>query len=125
MLPRLFTLPVLALASSSLITQTATSPAVASPAASATSAPTFTVADVHPAPWVNFPFANGGSLHGDRYTLRQATMVDLISNAYGIDASRVSGGPSWLELDRFEVVAQAAPGTPPATLKLMLRSLLA
>jgi uncharacterized protein (TIGR03435 family) len=51
-------------------------------------------------------------------------MVDLIANAYGLDASNVQGGPSWLETDRFDVIAKAAPTTSPATLKLMLRFLL-
>jgi uncharacterized protein (TIGR03435 family) len=93
-------------------------------AQAATPSPAFTIADVHPSPWVNFPYMNGGTLHGDRYTLRQATMVDLIANAYSVDFKTIQGGPSWLEFDRFDVVAQAPGGTPAATLKLMLRSLL-
>jgi uncharacterized protein (TIGR03435 family) len=52
-------------------------------------------------------------------------MLDLIATAYGLDASNVQGGPSWLETDRFDVIAKAPPTTSPATLKLMLRSLLA
>jgi uncharacterized protein (TIGR03435 family) len=70
-------------------------------------------------------FMDGGYLRGDRYVLRQATMVDLISTAYGLDASNVQGGPIWLETDRFDVIGKASPTTSPATLKLMLRSLLA
>lgn len=88
-------------------------------------APAFILADVHPSPWINYPYMNGGALRRDRYTLRQATMVDLISNAYSLDPTMVQGGPSWLELDRFDIVAEAARGTSAATLRLMLRSLLA
>jgi uncharacterized protein (TIGR03435 family) len=51
-------------------------------------------------------------------------MLDLISTAYGLDASNVQGGPIWLETDRFDVIAKAPPSTPPATIKLMLRALL-
>ena len=91
---------------------------------SGTPAPRFTVADVHPSPWINYRYMNGGDLRGDRYTLRQATMIDLISNAYSLDPSIIQGGPSWLELDRFDIVASAPRGTPAATLRLMLRSLL-
>jgi uncharacterized protein (TIGR03435 family) len=87
--------------------------------------PTFEVADVHISPHRQFPFMDGGFLRGDRYVLRQATMVDLVSTAYGLDASNVQGGPIWLETDRFDVIAKAPPTTSPATLKLMLRSLLA
>src|ERR1700733_9303755 len=42
---------------------------------------TFEVADVHVSPHRLFPFMDGGYLRGDRYVLRQATMVDLISTA--------------------------------------------
>jgi uncharacterized protein (TIGR03435 family) len=87
--------------------------------------PTFEVADVHVSPNRLFPFMDGGFLRGDRYVLRQATMADLIATAYGVDASNVQGGPIWLETDRFDVIAKAPPTTSPATVKLMLRSLLA
>ena len=40
-----------------------------------------------------FPFFEGGRLRGDRYVLRQATMVDLITTAYGVDAGNVQEGP--------------------------------
>ncbi|MFZ0633323.1 MAG: TIGR03435 family protein [Acidobacteriaceae bacterium] len=121
--PRLVLLPALALASVSLLAQTATPTTLPSRAAVAT-VPTFTRADVHLGPWINYPYMNGGNLHGDRYTLRQATMLDLIANAYSLDPTMIQGGPSWLEFDRFNIVAQAPPGTSPATLRLMLRSLL-
>src|SRR5271163_2378015 len=69
--------------------------------------PTFDVADVHVSPHRSFPFPDGGALHGDRYVLRQATMLDLIAAAYGLDDTNVQGGPIWLETDRFDVVAKA------------------
>jgi len=87
--------------------------------------PAFEVADVHASPPRRFAFMDGGFLRGDRYVLRQATMVDLIATAYGVDESTVQGGPIWLESDRYDVIAKAPAATPPATLKLMLRSLLA
>jgi uncharacterized protein (TIGR03435 family) len=71
------------------------------------------------------PFMQGAILVADRYQLRQANMVDLIRTAYGVEAENVLGGPSWLESDRFDVIAKAPPNTPPETLKLMLQSLLA
>jgi uncharacterized protein (TIGR03435 family) len=52
-------------------------------------------------------------------------MVDLIRNAYNVDDDKVLGGPSWLEWDRFDIVAQAPPKTSQDRLRLMLRSLLA
>jgi uncharacterized protein (TIGR03435 family) len=86
--------------------------------------PTFEAADVHVSPHRTFPDFEGGMIRGDRYVLRQATMVDLIATAYGVDASNVQGGPIWLETDRFDIAAQVPATTTPATAKLMLRSLL-
>ena len=67
----------------------------------------------------------GGVLRGGRYELRNATMVDLIRIAYGVEAEKVLGGPNWLEFDRFDVSAKAPTATPPETLQLMLQALLA
>ena len=76
------------------------------------------VADVHPAPYrpsINFT-VNAG--HG-RIDIRNATIVNLIDFAHGIedddgreDASIV-GGPSWLDFDRFDVSA-IVPSLQPA-----------
>jgi uncharacterized protein (TIGR03435 family) len=87
--------------------------------------PKFVAADVHAAPYRTFPFANGGVLRGDRYVWHQATIVDLVSVAYGVNSEMVQGGPAWLERDRFEVVGLADPKTSKEELKLMLQSLLA
>ena len=87
---------------------------------------TFEAADVRaaaPNPAPNN--SHGGLLHGNRYEIRNATMLDLIRAAYGADAGEIVGGPSWLGLNRFDMTALAPPSTPPATLRTMLRVLLA
>lgn len=90
-----------------------------------TKAPAFEVADVHPSPLSTYPpFRHDGYLVGERYTLRQATMLDMISTAYGVNRQDIRGGPAWLDWDRFDVIATAPATTPPANVKLMLRSLL-
>ncbi len=88
--------------------------------------PAFALADVHASAHTNNPniYMTGGVLRGGRYDLRKATMLDLISTAWGINADRVLGGPSWLELDRFDIVAKAPPNTTQDTVKLMLQALL-
>jgi len=96
-------------------------------AASSASAaePAFEIADVHLSPSSAYPpFQHDGYLIGDRYILRQATMLDMISIAYDVRRRSVRGGPSWLDWNRFDVVAKAPATTSPATVKLMLRSLL-
>ena len=97
-------------------------PEAAQPAAKTAA---FDVADVQMSEHRRFPYMSGGDLRGDRYMIRDATMVDLISTAYSVEADNVLGGPAWLETDRFDVIAKAPPTTAPDTLKLMLRDLLA
>ncbi len=87
--------------------------------------PAFVIADVHASPHRTNPYYPGPFFNGDRYILRQATMLDLITTAYGEDARDVQDGPSWLEWDRLDIIAKIPPATPPATAKLMLRTLLA
>ncbi len=66
----------------------------------------------------------GPSVRGGIYEVRMANMVDLISTAYGVAFDRVVGGPSWLEMDRFDIVAKAPPGSKPDDMKPMLKALL-
>ena len=93
--------------------------------ASETPAPAFEAADVHVSPKVRVPSMAAGGLRGTRYLVRQATLVDLISLAYGIDNDKILGGPNWLDLDRFDVSARAPAGSTPEQAKLMLQTLLA
>jgi uncharacterized protein (TIGR03435 family) len=50
-----------------------------------------------------------GFYRGGRYVIRSKNMADLISTAYAVDPDKVLGGPNWLEVDRFDVLA-----TPPS-----------
>lgn len=99
----------------------------ATAAAQTPAASRFEAADVRVRPHATgtTPNMTGGVLRNGRYDLRNATMIDLITTAYSIDADSVLGGPSWLEQTRFDIVAKAPNGTPPATLKAMLETLLA
>jgi uncharacterized protein (TIGR03435 family) len=85
----------------------------------------FVIADVHTSPFTSNPFMHGNSIQGDRYFLTQATMLDLIATAYGVDANNVHGGPAWLERNRYDIRAKVPPKTTPDDIKLMLRALLA
>jgi uncharacterized protein (TIGR03435 family) len=51
--------------------------------------------------------------------------MDLITTAYNVDPDTVFGGPPWLDWERFDVVAKAAPATSQEAACLMLRTLLA
>ena len=87
--------------------------------------PRFEIADVHVSAKIQNPFVRTSPARGGRYELKYATMVDLIHIAYGFDADKVVGGPNWLEMDRFDLVAKVPPDTSEEAQKLMLQSLLA
>ena len=102
----------------------------ASQIASAQPRPEFEVADVRASqPRADgrsaLQMEGGGAVRGGRYEIHDATMVDLVRTAYGVEADAVVGGPSWLAVDRFDVVAKPWERTPLASINLMLQSLLA
>jgi uncharacterized protein (TIGR03435 family) len=99
---------------------------VASFGQSTESPATFEVADVHVSPRSATNAAMRSITRAGRYEIHNATMVDLIRTAYSVDADKVFGGPTWLEYDRFDVIAKIPPKAPSQdTLKLMLQGLLA
>src|SRR5687767_13359909 len=89
--------------------------------------PQFEIADVHvsaaSANVLAIPTMQGGVVRDGVYRVQTATMLDLIKTAYGIDAGNVLGGPSWLELDRFDILAKVPPSTSADTARLMLQAL--
>src|SRR5215469_12464032 len=88
--------------------------------------PAFEIADVRVSTTVHgFARNVGGVLREGRYTNRDATMLELIEAAWGVSEDTISGGPSWVSLDLFNVVAKAPNGTKPPTVNLMLQDLLA
>jgi uncharacterized protein (TIGR03435 family) len=116
-----------ALLSGFVFAQSPDSQSAATPTAdgSPLTVPTFDIADVHTSAHTTTPFFTGGLLRGDRYMLHNATIVDMVSLAYGMDRDNVLSGPAWLDLDRFDVSAHAPRTTSPDDIKLMLQALLA
>jgi uncharacterized protein (TIGR03435 family) len=108
-----------ALLCASLFAQSTAPPAATPP-------PTFQIADIHPSPYSFYStYARTATQGTDRFLVRQATLLDMISIAYSLDQDHVLGGPTWLDFDRYEVTARQPPKTPPETSRLMLRALLA
>ena len=98
----------------------------------------FEIADVHVTPKaLANTFMEANPPRNGRYEFHSASMIDLIQLAYGFDDDKILGGPSWLEMDRFEVIAKvpagtsaapppgSGPGALPEAVKEMLQSLLA
>ena len=86
-------------------------------------APHFSVADIHPSGPNTIREMRVRFWRG-RYELRNATLVDLARTAWNVSSDNVVGGPDWLDLKRFDVIATAPPDSKPETLHAMLRELL-
>jgi uncharacterized protein (TIGR03435 family) len=63
------------------------------------------VVDVHPSPYraVIWYRTNIGN---QRFDMRDASILDLISLAYDRENDAILGGPNWIDFDRFDVVAK-------------------
>jgi uncharacterized protein (TIGR03435 family) len=86
--------------------------------------PAFDVVSIKPSQSTEYwttvaPMKNG------RLSARNITVKYLLSMAYKIDPSRISGGPKWLDTDHFDVEAKCDVPPPDKDLLLMLQSLLA
>jgi uncharacterized protein (TIGR03435 family) len=97
--------------------------AILSTVAVSQTAPQFEAADVHAAP--AGAMESTGFLPNGRAEFHGVTLLRLITLAYSVPADRVVGGPSWLDTDRFDVVAKAASSASQAALRTMLKGLLA
>ena len=62
---------------------------------------------------------------GGRFTATNVSLGMLIEDAYQLSALQITGGPQWIESDRFDVVAIGEAGARPDRIRLMLQSLLA
>ena len=69
-------------------------------------------------PQMRSRFGNG------RYELRNATAVDLILMTLGVEADNISGGPDWLDLNRYDVTASSPAAAPPEMLRTLLQGML-
>jgi uncharacterized protein (TIGR03435 family) len=98
-----------------------------------TTPPAFDAASVKPN--ASGPTSMLWAYRGRRFTAQYATVRELIGSAYGaqehtLTRNQISGGPKWIESDRFDIVATApgildSPrGTFPSPVLEMLRSLL-
>jgi uncharacterized protein (TIGR03435 family) len=88
-------------------------------------APKFLAADVHPSAKSTTAFSRVSPVRGGRYEIKQASMVDLIRIAYGFDNDKIVGGPSWLEMNRYDVAGKVPPDSKADEHKQMLQALLA
>jgi len=115
-----------------LVALIAGSAALAAQAPQSPPAPEFEVASIKP--------NNSGDgrvmmqVQPGRYMATNVTLRLLIRNAYQLEDFQITGGPSWLASDHFDIIAKMpdgfqppaappAPGSGPGPVQLMLRSL--
>jgi uncharacterized protein (TIGR03435 family) len=125
MVRRLLSVSLVALLASPVFGQSPATPPPATPPPA--TLPGFEIADVRvSAPRMN-PGAGvrPGAVRNGVYEIANGTMLDLIRIAYMVEADKVLGGPSWLEVDRFDVVARVPASTTMDTARPMLQALLA
>jgi uncharacterized protein (TIGR03435 family) len=87
------------------------------------SPPVFEVAAIKP----HNPSDAGGGFrfqHG-RLTISNTELKVLVMSAYGVNQFQISGGPNWMDSERFAILAQAPGGSDHRHLSPMLQALLA
>jgi uncharacterized protein (TIGR03435 family) len=82
------------------------------------------IADIHTSAKTPNAFVRTGPARGGRYEIKTATMVDLVRIAYGFDADKIVGGPNWLEMDHFDVIAKVPADSTPDSQKAALQTIL-
>ena len=74
--------------------------------------PTFEVATIKPSD----PAAQGQGINvnpSGHFTMRNTPLVDLIKFTYGLHPKQIVGAPSWVESERFDILAKPdLPGLP-------------
>jgi uncharacterized protein (TIGR03435 family) len=86
--------------------------------------PAFEAVDLRPSPAGGSSTPAKASFSGGTFTMRSASVADMIGIAYGVHDYSLSGAPGWVERDRYDLTARTPATTPPETIKLMLRAML-
>ena len=90
--------------------------------------PRFEAAEVRssvPGTNVRDNFMQGPFVDGGRFDIRKTTIVDLVHLGWNVQSDKNVGGPNWIGLERFDILAKAPAGAKTADLRLMLQNLLA
>jgi uncharacterized protein (TIGR03435 family) len=86
-------------------------------------APHFEVASIKLNKTANASSASG-FLPGGAFSATNATLKDIISEAYRMRDDQLQGGPKWIDSARFDIAAKTANGTTSEEALLMLQTLL-
>jgi uncharacterized protein (TIGR03435 family) len=90
-----------------------------------TEKPAFEVASIKPTKLDTGDSQIGANANGSMYTARNVAVRRIIMRAYNVADWRISGGPSWLDTDKYDLDAKPEKPTTVEELRLMLQTLLA
>lgn len=88
--------------------------------------PSFEAAAIHPDP-AGASAGMGFRFDGSSLSVRNATLQDLIRNAFHIQSDQIVGRPPWLDSERYDIEAKTGGAekiTSPELLRTMLQNLL-
>jgi bla regulator protein BlaR1 len=66
----------------------------------------FDVASIKPNKPMGGHFMFGGGWSADEFTSFSTTLHDLVKTAYGVQDNQISGGPNWIDSERYDVRAK-------------------
>jgi uncharacterized protein (TIGR03435 family) len=92
---------------------------------SAMNPPAFEVASVKAVPAASGKPLDFRTYPGGRLEVTNLTLKSILQLAYGVKGYQLTGGPAWLDTDRFDIVAKASGDASRAELLAMLQTLLA
>jgi uncharacterized protein (TIGR03435 family) len=91
-------------------------PTIRAQAAQADAEPAFEVATIKP----GSPDARGFGMRisGRRFSTIHASLSDLVAFAYGLHPRQITGGPAWLETEKYDLLAEASAESKPNSLAM-------
>jgi uncharacterized protein (TIGR03435 family) len=85
--------------------------------------PAFEVASIKPNT-SGEPGSRSGTRAGGRYIATNMSLKGMVMQAYGLQSFQITGGPGWIETDRYDINAKGEENVPERQIWLMLQSLL-
>ncbi|HTA41967.1 MAG TPA: TIGR03435 family protein [Bryobacteraceae bacterium] len=98
--------------------------ALAQPLPAAASQPAFEVASIKSSTDRQHGNVTEIAPGGERFTATNASLKLLLMTAYGVNDRQISGGPSWLNSEFYDIQAKAERPSSPEQVHLMLQTLL-
>jgi uncharacterized protein (TIGR03435 family) len=64
------------------------------------------IVDAHPSPYSSTFYYSNKNIGDQRFDMRDATLLDMLSLAYSLEDDAILGGPAWINFNRFDVAVK-------------------